>query len=470
MTRKKTGVKWRIFGSFMAFGILMLVLLWVLQTVFLDQFYSAVKLYQVQQQADAIASAVAEDDDSWRRNVQGRGDLNAELYIPSAEDDGETVIPDFPERIFSRLTQQEKKDLYQETLQNGGKLTRLYSIEPTGPSGPLHVSERRSVVAARLLEKPDGTEVLLIVSSDLTPVQATVQTLQVQLVCVSIIMLLLAFGAAVLLSRKIAQPIEGLNQSARKLAGGQFKAPPSAGAYREVTELSETLSHAAAELSKTEALRRELIANVSHDLRTPLTLIAGYSEMMRDIPEENTPENIQVVIDESRRLSSLVADLLDLSQLQSGTVRMKNDLFSITAEVRSIVLRVSKLSEAEGHSFHFESDSEVQVHGDATRIGQVVYNFLLNAMVHGGEGKSITVRQQIQQNWVRIEVCDEGGGIASDELPHIWERYHKSGGNGSGLGLSITQSILQQHPGAKFGVETALGTGSTFWFSLPLAT
>jgi signal transduction histidine kinase len=196
--------------------------------------------------------------------------------------------------------------------------------------------------------------------------------------------------------------------------------------------------------------------------------------MIRDLPDENTPENMQVIIDESKRLTSLVTDLLDLSRLQSGTGKMEFVRFNLTEDTKNIIGRFAKLCEQEGFTILFERNEDVWVTADPERIAQVTYNFLINAITHTGDNKRIIVRQLVENGRVIIRVEDNGEGIPPENLPHIWERYykadevHKRAQTGSGLGLSIVKSILEQHPGVEYGVESTIGEGSTFWFSLPV--
>jgi len=128
---------------------------------------------------------------------------------------------------------------------------------------------------------------------------------------------------ALMISRMVSKSIIRVNESAKELARGNFQVMFDGRDYKEISQLSNTLNYAASELSKTENLQRELLANVSHDLRTPLTMIIAYSEVMRDLPDENTQENVQVVIEEAQRLTSLVNDMLDVSKLQAGVARME---------------------------------------------------------------------------------------------------------------------------------------------------
>ena len=202
-------------------------------------------------------------------------------------------------------------------------------------------------------------------------------------------------------------------------------------------------------------------------------MIGGYAEAMRDIPSENTPENMQIIMDETARLSTLVNEILDFSRLQTGTLAMNPQPMSLTDTVRAIVTRVGKLTEKDGYVIRFAPEENLTVVADETRIGQVVYNLLGNALTYTGKDKTVTLTQTLREGRVRLSVSDTGKGIAPEELPLIWNRYyrtqesHKRAVIGSGLGLSIVRNILEQH-GAPYGVDSGDG-GTTFWFELPLA-
>jgi signal transduction histidine kinase len=220
-----------------------------------------------------------------------------------------------------------------------------------------------------------------------------------------------------------------------------------------------------------ERMRGNLLRAVSHDLRTPLTMIKGYGEVIRDIPDENTPENLQVIIDEASRLSSLVSDMLDLSKVDSDGVLPKKSRISLTATVRSVLERYSALVAREGYVISFEADANAYVLADETMMMQVLYNLINNAVSYTGDDKRVVIRQRVENGRVRVSVADSGEGIAPEHIPHIWDRYykldkvHRRAAVGSGLGLSIVKSVLCRH-GASFGVESKLGAGSVFWFEL----
>jgi signal transduction histidine kinase len=329
------------------------------------------------------------------------------------------------------------------------------------------------MIYAKISNNSKGETVLVLLSTVISPVNATVETLRTQLVIITVIMLALAVGIAFIISKVISKPIIEINKSAKALASSNYNIHFDESGYREISELASTLNYAAKELSTVESLRRELIANISHDLRTPLTLITGYSEVMRDIPNEYKPENVQIIIDEAKRLSNIVNDILDLSKLQSGTQELNNERFSLTNTLGIIAGRFDKMTR--GYNIEFTFDRDAVVCADELRISQVIYNLLSNAINYTGKDKSVRVIQHVRNNVVHVDVEDTGEGISDDKLPYIWDRYykvdksHKRATVGTGLGLSIVKAVLDMH-GAQFGVNSKLGQGSVFWFELPLAT
>ncbi len=286
----------------------------------------------------------------------------------------------------------------------------------------------------------------------ISPVDATVETLRTQLVCISIIMVLFCVVLAFLISRNISKPIVKINRSAKELARGNYQVRFEEGGYREVAELGATLNYAAKELSTVENLRKELIANVSHDLRTPLTMITAYSEIMRDLPGENTSENVQVIIDEATRLTALVNDMLDLSKIQAGSDSLSIKEFNLTESINTILMRYAKLIENDGYHIDFDYEDDVFVEADEMKMSQVIYNLINNAINYTGADKRVIIRQTVKKGLVTISITDTGKGIAEEELPYIWDRYykvdksHKRSTVGTGLGLSIVKGILRNAP------------------------
>ena len=329
-----------------------------------------------------------------------------------------------------------------------------------------------SVIYVHIIEN-NGLEEVIMVNSVLTPVDATVSTLKVQLRFISAIMLVIAFVLAATLSRSLSRSIIRINDGAKRLADGDYSVKFNSRDYMEVAELSDTLNYTATELGKTDSFQKELIANVSHDLRTPLTMIKGYAEVMRDIPGENTPENVQVIIDETERLTGLVNDMLDISKLKAGTITIQPEEYNITESIRHVLERYNKLREVEGYTIDFQYDDEVIVYADEQKMYQVLYNLVNNAINYTGPDKKVTVIQKVIDDTLRIEVKDTGDGVRQEDIPYVWDRYykdktaHKRAISGTGLGLSIVKNVLELH-GAKYGVSSKPGQGATFWFELSL--
>ena len=461
--RQKMGIRWGIFAGFAVFTLVIIVLLWVFQITLLESFYRSTKIDEIRSTGDTIVSQMQNENMNLFRmeEVITNAAQEKQMSILLSDERGQWTIlkKSSPTSFLDRLTWGELAQIYMQTESMGGRY--LYSRNDSD-------GQPENMIYVMTFQEKGGKNRLLILDTSIIPVESTVDTLKIQLWYLTIIMLLLGFVLAWVIARKISAPIRQINESAKTLASGEYDIPFQGGGFREISELNGTLRYAAGELSKVEQLRRDLIANVSHDLRTPLTMIAGYSEVMRDIPGENTPENVQIIIDETNRLTTLVNDMLDLSKLQAGAIPLKRSVFNLTESIREIMTRYDKLAD---FHFVFEAGEEIYVNADELKISQVVYNLVNNAINYTGSDKTVRVRQRVQGNVVRVEVIDSGEGIEPDKLKDIWERYykvdksHKRAQVGSGLGLSIVKSILELH-GGRYGVQSEVGKGSIFWFQL----
>ncbi|MEG0457694.1 MAG: HAMP domain-containing sensor histidine kinase, partial [Oscillospiraceae bacterium] len=332
-----------------------------------------------------------------------------------------------------------------------------------------------TIILTQLIKDKNAKEYAILINSNITPVNSTVQTIRSQFFIVTTIMIAFALFLAAIISKIVAKPIVKINNASKRLAKGDYTADFETDGYREIAELGDTLNYASYELSKVDKLQKDLIANISHDLRTPLTMITGYAEVMRDLPGENTPENVQVVIDEAKRLTTLVNDVLDISKFQSGSQKLNIKEYNLTNSLKNIIIRYDKLLEQNEFNIVFinENNEQALINADETRICQVVYNLINNAITYTGEDKTVIVRQILSpdKKSVKIQVEDSGNGIEGDKLKDIWDRYykvdneHKRAEIGTGLGLSIVKSIIQLH-GGRYGVKSSIGKGSVFWFSI----
>ncbi len=486
--------------GFLVFSALLLAVLWLFQTVFLDSFYRSVKTSQVKSCTYSLTDNINNSNlNDLISDIEEQNNMAVAIYDTSTEFFACTYATDDRPELNSDLSMSRVYSLYNEAEKNGGEystITRTGKQRRFEEKQPPDKAQQNNATADEAGEKfnaqkpffdresvetlayvkiinTDECKRLVLVESEITPVTSVVGTLRLQLIIVTAVILLLSLIIAVFVAKLIAKPISDTNDQAKSLAHQNYDVTFEGGRYREITELNATLNYAAQELKKVDALQKELISNISHDLRTPLTMITGYSEVMRDLPGEMTPENIQIIIDEANRLNSLVTDLLDISRLQSGTADIKLAPFSLTNCIKSIFSRYTKLIESEGLNIIFEHDGEVFINGDELRMTQVLYNLINNAINYIGDDKTVIVRQTMTDDKVRVDVIDHGEGIPKEKLDYIWDRYyrvdteHRRAKVGTGLGLSIVKNILLAHD-ADFGVASKVGEGSDFYFILPI--
>ena len=281
----------------------------------------------------------------------------------------------------------------------------------------------------------------------------------------------LGFAASGLVALLVTRPVTEVTDRAKELARGNYSLNFKKDYFcLEIDELSYALEYARSEISKADSLQRELIANVSHDFKTPLTMIKAYASMIREISGDNREKrdrDAQVIIDEADRLALLVSDVLDLSKLRAG-IEEEQVLFDLSEETRVIVERFDYLEETQGYQIETEIEDGLNITAARARIGQVVYNLVGNAVNYAGEEKTVRVKLFRKGEAARLEVIDSGKGIPPEELEFIWDRYYRSEQahmrpvQGTGLGLSIVKSVLLAH-GFPFGVVSEQGKGSCFW-------
>ncbi len=476
--KKQRGtLKRSVFGAFAAFTFFIIAVLWVAQ-IFLFGFFHywdvknrmAQAAYQLSPYVDEVSfeekmQTLAERERACIVVYKINGDSVEKLA--DYEESPDCVVHYLDSATVSEIAKraEEGKDVFQ---------IRLSELLKEAQGAPTHLSwDDPDRLITTLVVSEGGREYVLFLDASLYPVESTVMTLRYQLFYISLGLILISAIIAFILANYISAPIENINKSAKSLAQGKFETEGIDRFYRESEELSETLSQAADELSKVDRLQKELIANISHDLRTPLTMIIGYGEVMRDIEGENTPENVQVIIDEATRLSTLVNDLLEISRIQGGNVERKDEVFDLSVLVKETVDRYRRLKENSGFDFAQKIDGGALVKADKVKLLQVICNLINNAIHYSENEKSITVILEKGEDTIRFSVVDRGIGIAAEDIENIWQRYykvdkvHKRSTLGSGLGLSIVREILELH-GARYGVKSKLGEGSVFWFELPM--
>ncbi len=481
--KRHVGIRAKLIAALVIFSALILVAIWVLQIKLLSYFYEQEKFSELEDAYLEICSYIGQEN--FAEKLQSTAEKRAiciRVFTVSASLAKEVADANVgADCMIHHLSPTLLADLYDHARENDGVYDKRMEfdqdfVEEQGEDfylpGIHHPANTVNAICVRLFET-GGNEYFVLLDCELTPVSATVNTLQVQFLWTAFFLFCAALIFALVLSRVIATPLTAITQKASKLAAGNYTADFEGQGYREVEELAETLNFAAREIGATDHLQKELIANISHDLRTPLTMIKGYSEIMRDLPGENNAENAQIIIDETTRLSELVSDLLDLSKLQAGTKKPELEVFDLSALARDTMVRYETLIRHNGYRILFDTEGEAPVCADRGMILQVIYNLINNAVNYTGESLRVCVNITVKEGSVRLSVADDGEGIAPDMIDSIWDRYyrvdkvHNRAVIGTGLGLSIVKGILEAH-GALYGVDSAVGVGSVFWFELPL--
>jgi sensor histidine kinase/response regulator len=285
---------------------------------------------------------------------------------------------------------------------------------------------------------------------------------------------MIASMLAIIMSTWLSLPIASITKSAVQLSNGNYNVNFNGGIFTETNELARTLNKASYEMQKTDSYQRDLIANVSHDLKTPLTMIKSYAEMINDISGDNPEkraEHLAVIIAEADRLNKLVSDMLSASRLQSNSAELNMTKFDIVKAATEVEETFEVLNQQEGYNISFNKCKTAYVYGDYDKLKQVMANLISNAIKYCGKDKYVRIELKKVGRNVRFDVIDHGDGIAAEEISHVWERYYRTSANrnrnieGTGLGLSIVKGILSLH-NANYGVESEEGKGSDFWFEL----
>lgn len=459
------GLKFKIWYSFVFLIIIIAILLWLFQIVFFNQFYIRFK----EREIINIGQTLIKENNSET--------FHGDVYR-------KTNYGSMPVRIFNKTGLSGlSSSLLKLSNPDPIDIILFSEILPEdNGSGVYHIVENPSTEGSEYLVygmmlREGSTEqenIYLYIFSQLASVENTSSVLKQQLVIITLISLIIAVILSFFISSNLVRPLTHLTDTAELLAEGNYNVTFQGGVYTEADRLADALNFAKNELSKTDSLRRELISNVSHDLRTPLTMIKAYAEMIRDITGSNSEKrkaHLDVIINESNRLTELVNDILTVSKYESGTVEIELSQVNLTEMTGYIVKAFSEMYSYEGYVFSFDHDCEAVVEGDEKKLQQVLYNLIINAANFTGENKNVSVALKDFGNKIRVEITDTGHGIPSDQMEKIWERYYRSGEHrtrpaaGTGLGLSIVKNILKLH-NADYGVISDEGKGCTFWFEL----
>jgi signal transduction histidine kinase len=284
-----------------------------------------------------------------------------------------------------------------------------------------------------------------------------------------------AFAFAIFISRSIVRPLQALSKSAQQVAKGEYleQLPETTGPI-ELRQVSSAFNRMTGEVRSTQDSQREFLANVSHDLKTPLTSIQGYSQAIIDGAAKNPADAAAIIYEEAERLNRMVTELTDLARIQAGRLSLKMTALDVGEMTSAIAERLAIVAARKNISIRAQTSPMPQIAGDGDRLVQVLTNLIGNAIKYTPNGGKIVVSTSVASGGVEIIVKDSGIGIPPDDLPRIFERFYqvdKSRGpsRGTGLGLAITNEIVQAH-GGKIRIESAgvnQGTSVTVWLPSP---
>ena len=463
--------------SFVMFAMILISFLWVLTSFFLDTYYQTVRTQEVIRTADSIESQYRKNASEFSSYAVETSRING-IYIRIDNGSGTMIFdgirPDMESGEYSEVDGVVPTDRYSEDID---RISKKLAKDPAGSvTETMHTassdSEARLIYASNIREGSNVSTLYII--APLFPDQTTLRIIKSMLSYVTVILLSVACLLAYALSRRITSPIENLTRSAKELSTGNYNVKFNGSSFTETKELARALNKASYEMEKTDFYQREILANVSHDLKTPLTMIRSYAEKIIDISGDNPEKrnaDLQIIISETERLNHLVTDMLSVSNLQSNNVELHRETFDLVEAAADVYESFMVLGSSQGFDIHFHPCKSAYVVGDRSKIIQVMTNFVSNAVKYSGERKYIDIQLVRSNKKVTFHCIDQGVGIPSDEISHVWDKYYRTSANhergieGTGLGLAISKSILNLHS-ANYGVKSEEGKGSDFWFEM----
>lgn len=472
------GINFNVWLYFFLFSVGILFLLGLLQSTLIKPYYRNSKIETISEIADSIQDSLINKPLTTEKSLSEVFQLNVDnnvcsiifndqgKLIYSADSLGESCIFNQKIKIGDTSFIPSKSGLYlkKQLIENND----TYSLTIVNTK-----SNQEMIMYGKAI-RSNLSNYYLFVNTPLEPVDSIINFFQEQYFIYTLIVSMLSIIASFLISNRLSKPIVNMNKEASKLATGNYDVHFNDSYFSEISELASTLNDATEKLSKVDELRKDLIANVSHDIKTPLTMIKAYSEMIKDISGDNKEkreEHLDVILSEVDYLDHLVNDMSTLSKVQSGNYELMQVNFDLSLKIREIV-KLSNVTIVQHKLNVIENiPDEMVIYADEVKIGQVIYNFLNNAIKNTETGKNIYINAFRINDGIRVEVVDEGVGIEPEDLPYIWDRYYKidkqfvRNQESTGLGLAIVKAILDTHK-ARYGVESEKGKGSIFYFEL----
>lgn len=454
MWKMKSSINHKILTSFLLFTILILGILWLFQFLFLNSFYKDQKI-------NDIKSVVEKIKKNQTINEINEVALDKSICVEIANKNYDVI---YSSRYFGKgcISGNDLTNSYKFDFISNNKEEETYEM--------IHEKYKSKTLVYGV--KLDNNNIAFL-STSLEPTKGIISIIRKQLIVITVISIILSYLLAILISNHISKPIKEISNEAKNLANGNYNPIKEESNIEEIEELKNTLNDVKEELSKTDELRRDLMANVSHDLKTPLTMIKAYAEMSMDLHsnnEEKRKQDMNTIIQETDRLTILVNDILELSKMQSN-MEIEKEEFDLIELTKEILQRYQLYQETENYQFIFNHNKEsIMILADKKKIEQVIYNLINNAINYTGEDNKVEINIKEEKD-ILVEIKDTGKGIKEEDLPYIWDRYyknkkkHKRNLIGTGLGLNIVKTILETH-NYPYGVKTKKDKGTTFYFEI----
>ena len=367
---KLTKLKSQIWIYLTIFALLILLFLWFFQILFLNKFYELTKRQTIENVSKEAKSHYNDDD------FLNKLAFDHSLCIQIVTSRG--MIYSSTNYSKGCYLDEESASEYRELFINSSLTSKSYDV--------INPKFRNKTLIKALKV---NSESYVFVSASLFPLDSSIKILKQEFIFVAFIVLFLAFAVGYFISRKLSDPLVKINKAAKKFAKGNYDVTFETNTnIEEINELSNTLTYTKNELSKLEELRRDLLANVGHDLKTPLTMIKAYAEMVRDITykdNQKREDNLNIIIDETDRLTLLIEDIIELSKMQSAETEISMEKINFHQMILDILKRYQILKETEDYHFIYENKKEYIVSGNRKRIEQVLFNLMNNAINYTGE-------------------------------------------------------------------------------------
>jgi signal transduction histidine kinase len=359
------------------------------------------------------------------------------------------------------------------TLKPGDSIKREY-LGSQNSSGVFHgVTEQWIIVGIPINESRDR-EVILYAPRE--PIIETVNQFQRMILLSGLGAVLLAIGLTWVLSRRMVVPLLSMKEASQVLSKGNFNVKVPVKGKDEIAQLGEAINQLAEDLHRLQSSRKEFLSSVSHELRTPLSYVKGYSQALDEgmlKTESDRKKYVKVIRQEANRLSRLVDDLFDLTQMDEGRLRLSKTEITLDEIIRKMVHTTDPQAKAKNITLQYHSESLPAIQGDYDRLAQVIFNLLNNAIHHTPDGGKIVVSTEVDHDHVKTVVRDTGFGIPEKDLPYVWERFYRvdksrtRGSGGTGLGLAIVKQIVEGHEGT-VNIESKEGVGTKVTVKLPI--